>query len=196
MRPKDLSKEDAIREKALDMIARCGLDGLSMQKLAKAAGVSPATIYIYFKDREDLIIQLCRAEWKRMSGMMMQGFDPEMDFEEGLRVQWKNRARFSIEHPQSLQFMEYIRHTPFHEDLQRAMDNPFKDAMKIFVTKAIRNKQMITMPVEVYWSLAYSPLYQLIKFHMNGRNMAGEPFELTDEIMEQTLQLVLKAFKP
>ena len=40
------------------MIVKEGFDGLSMQKLAKAANVSPATIYLYFKNREDLLNQL------------------------------------------------------------------------------------------------------------------------------------------
>jgi AcrR family transcriptional regulator len=44
--------------KAMEMIVAEGFDGLSMQKLAKAAGVSPATIYIYWKNREDLLNQL------------------------------------------------------------------------------------------------------------------------------------------
>lgn len=50
--------EKAIREKVLAMIVKEGFDGLSMRKLANAAGVSPATIYVYFKDRDDLIMQL------------------------------------------------------------------------------------------------------------------------------------------
>ncbi|MBN8856321.1 MAG: helix-turn-helix transcriptional regulator [Sphingobacteriales bacterium] len=33
------------------MVVREGFDGFSMQKLARAAGVSPTTIYIYFKDK-------------------------------------------------------------------------------------------------------------------------------------------------
>ena len=57
MRTRDENKEAAIRTKALEMIVKVGLDGLSMQKLAKSANVSPATIYIYFKDREDLILK-------------------------------------------------------------------------------------------------------------------------------------------
>jgi AcrR family transcriptional regulator len=51
MRARDENKEQNICRKAMEMIVQDGLDGLSMQKLAKAAGVSPATIYIYFKDR-------------------------------------------------------------------------------------------------------------------------------------------------
>ena len=67
MRTRDDNKIQAIREKAVDMIVRQGFDGFSMQKLAKAAHVSPATLYIYYKDREDLIMQLWAAAFKEMA---------------------------------------------------------------------------------------------------------------------------------
>ena len=67
MRTRDEVKEGAIRQKALEMAVKEGFDGLSMQKLAKAAGVSPATIYIYFKDRDDLILQLWLEEVEKMA---------------------------------------------------------------------------------------------------------------------------------
>ena len=58
MRTRDEAKERAIHQKGLQLIVEEGFDGLSMHKLAKAAGVSPGTIYIYYKDREDLIKQI------------------------------------------------------------------------------------------------------------------------------------------
>jgi hypothetical protein len=39
-------------------------------------------------------------------------------------------------------------------------------------------------------------LYQLIKFHTQGYSMTGEKFSLSDELLVQTLSLVLKALKP
>ena len=78
MRTRDENKELTIREKALEMAVKDGFDGLSMQKLARAAGVSPATIYIYFKDRDDLILQLWLQEVKKMVDATLEGFDPSM----------------------------------------------------------------------------------------------------------------------
>jgi TetR/AcrR family transcriptional regulator, multidrug resistance operon repressor len=46
MRSRDENKEQAIRTEALENAVKDGFDGLSMQKLAKAAAVSPATVYI------------------------------------------------------------------------------------------------------------------------------------------------------
>src|SRR4051812_7411017 len=105
MRVKDEHKELTIRQKALEMIVREGFDGFSMQKLAKAADVSPATIYIYFKDKEDLIMQLCREEGGMMTRVTLENFSPDMSFSEGLRVQWMNRAKYCIKNPEKMQFL-------------------------------------------------------------------------------------------
>ncbi|HKZ38497.1 MAG TPA: TetR/AcrR family transcriptional regulator [Chryseolinea sp.] len=198
MRTRDENKELAIREKALEMAVKEGFDGLSMQKLAKAAGVSPATIYIYFKDRDDLILQLWLQEVKKMVDATLKGFDPDMPFNEGLKIQWMNRARFCMENPASMHFLEQIKFSPYHEICMKKMDNTFLKAMSQFVHNAINRKEVVKLQIEVYWSVAFAPLYQLVKMHMSGRGLRGgtEKFVLDDKIMNQTLKLVLKALKP
>lgn len=197
MRLRDEVKEQTIREKALEMIVAEGFDGLSMQKLAKAAGVSPATIYIYFKDRDDLIMQLYYEESQRMSDATLAGFDPEMHFEEGLRVQWLNRANYCLQFPERMHFMEQMRFSPFHDRFHGMLENPFIKAMKTFVRNAIERKELVRLPVEVYWSIAFAPLYQLVKFHMSRRGMPGSgAFALDEKLINTTLELVLKALRP
>ena len=197
MRTRDEQKEQTIRRQAVEMVVREGFDGLSMHKLGKAAGISPATIYIYFKDRDDLILQLCRELSAKMAEATLKDFDPDMHFDEGLKRQWLNRARYCMENPAEMHFLEQIRFSPFHEKCQAIMDTSFREAMRRFVRNAIERNELVNLPVEVYWSVAFAPLYQLVKFHMSGKGVSGNtPFELNEEMMEQTLRLVLRALKP
>ncbi len=196
MRLRDENKIESIFDQALSMVVEVGFDGLSMQKLAKAAGVSPATIYIYFKDRDDLLLQLHKRERDKFFAFVMEGFDPEMDFATGLTVQWKNRAKYAIDHPDRAHFLEHFTFTPLHERCRHEKNPVFKQGMKRFLEKAIANRELVNMSIEVYWSVAFAPLYNLVRFHKAGFNMAGDPFVLTDEMLLQTLALVLKAVKP
>jgi len=197
MRARDEQKEEAIREEALKMIVEKGFDGLSMQKLAKAAGVSPATIYIYYKDRDDLIVQLWVHEMDKMIDATLRDFDPDASFAEGLRVQWMNRARYSIENPLNSEFLEQIKHSPYHNVSIDKVDPRFLEAMQRFVHNGIRRKEIVKLPMEVYWSIAFAPLYNLVRMHMAGRGLGGrQPFVLDDKMLEQTLKLVIKALTP
>ncbi|PMD97531.1 TetR family transcriptional regulator [Siphonobacter sp. BAB-5405] len=197
MRYKDETKEQAIREKAITMIVESGLDGLSMQRLAKAANVSPATLYIYFQDRDDLIVQLSVEENRRMMIATLENFDPDMSFAEGLRIQWLNRARFCLENPIASLFMEQIRHSPYHQRASELVGSEFHQTLGLFVRNNIARNELVSLPFEVYWSVAFSPLYQLVKFHVQGRSFPNRPaFQLTEPVILQALELVLKALKP
>src|SRR5438874_1756528 len=137
MRARDEYKEKSIREKALRMIVREGIEGFSMQKLAKAANVSPGTLYIYFKDKEDLILQLCKEAGEKMADITLKKFDPSMSFAEGLKIQWVSRAKYCLKYPEQMHFLEQIRHSPLQDKLMDVMNAKFKNAMEAFVTNAI-----------------------------------------------------------
>jgi AcrR family transcriptional regulator len=197
VRARDPKKERAIRDKALDLIVKTGFDGLSMQKLARSSGVSPATIYIYFRDRDDLIMSLYREESRKMGEVTLSGFDPGMSFARGLRVQWINRARYCLENPREAHFLEQIRHSPFHAREGVTHHATFVAAMRAFCDGAIRRGELMRIPMEVFWSVAFAPLYQLVKFHVHGRGLPGtNRFVLDDKLMTQTLDLVIKALTP
>jgi len=196
MRARDENKIEAIYREALKMIVNEGFEGLSMQRLAKEAGISPATIYIYFKDKEDLLLQLHRRELDLYFAYILDGFDPEMDFAGGLAIQWRRRAQYVIDNPDKAHFMETFKFNPLLAKSMSVKDKRFSDVMERFVSKAIANKELTPMPFEVYWSITFAPLYNLVRYHKAGMNQAGEKFELTEGMLMQTLSLVLKALKP
>lgn len=196
MRVKDENKKDSLRQKTIEIVVKEGFDGLSMPKLAKAAGVSPATIYIHFKDREDLVTSISLEISTKMFEHSLKGFDPEMHFDEGLKIQWKNRAAFFLKYPVEMQFIEQVRYSPVYDKVKEVIASKFSDIMGKFVNNAIKRKELVKLPFEVYWSMAFAPLYQLIKFHMQGKSYANKQFSINNKIMDQALELVLKALKP
>lgn len=196
MRIRDEKKELLIKQKAIEMIVKYGFDGLSMQKLAKAAKVSPATIYIYFKDREDLIETISVEEVNTMTELTLKGFSPDMPFEKGLKKQWNNRAAYWINNPVQARFMEQVRFSPIGQKVHCKIKQEFSNIMREFVGNAIKNKELIPLQTEVFWSVAYAPLYQLIKFHLDGRGMHNESFQLDTKTLNTTFKLVIKSLKP
>ncbi|HEU4469917.1 MAG TPA: TetR/AcrR family transcriptional regulator [Flavisolibacter sp.] len=197
MRPRDEAKEQAIRKKAMELIVEEGFDGLSMHKLARAAGISVATIYIYYKDREDLILELCKEETLRMTEATLKNFDPSMSFAEGMANQWRNRSKFWLDNPIEAQFLERMRHSPHHVKSIAFLKKDFIEAMQLFIHNAVKNGELTSMPLEVFWSVAYAPLYQLVKFHLDGSSLPGAgPFKLNDKMMKQALQAVIKGLTP
>ncbi len=196
MRIRDENKEQIVKQKALELLVSQGFEGFSMQKLARAANVSPATLYIYYKDKEDLIVSIGREVGEKHNRVIFKDFDPNAPFAEGLRVQWRNRADFMLNHKLEMDFYEQIKNSSFREAVSENMVSEFKEKMSAFMKNAIQRGEVNPMPIEVFWSFMYAPLYNLIRFHQDGKSIGGMPFVLTDSIMWQTFDLVLKGIKP
>jgi TetR/AcrR family transcriptional repressor of multidrug resistance operon len=196
MRTRNEQKELLVKEKAIELLVKHGFEGFSMQKLAKAAKISPATLYIYYSDKDDLIRKIGIELGIKMSEITLEGFSGKMSFAEGLKKQWENRSRFWLQHQKEAQGYEVIRHSPHGHYVTSMTTGYFKPVMQEFAENAIRNKELRPMPFEVFWSIAYGPLYTMIKFHLEGGVRTDHHFQFSKKLMYEALELVLKALKP
>lgn len=195
MRARDENKEITIREKAIELIVNEGFGGFSMGKLAKAANVSPATLYIYYKNKEDLLNSLYNKVHDTFIEMALQDFDPSASLEKGLMQQWKNRLRHIEQHPNHFKFTEQFKNSPLilHKDVNT---EEFKEIMKQFVMGAIRRGELRKMEPELFWALAFGPFYSLTRFHLAGKSMMNDTFSITEQKLNTLLEIVLKSLKP
>ena len=196
MRTKDAQKELLIRQKTMEIVVKEGLDGFSMHKLAADVGISVNTIYLNFKNREDLIIKVYNGVVEKMEEVLLNEFNPEMDFATGLKLQWKNRLHYYRKYPLHIEFTEHIRHSPIYDKVMRGQGKKFTTTMEQFYKKAIKNKELIEFPLEIYWSLAYAPLFQLLKFHRQNKSITGKKFVLTESKFNQAFSRVLLSLTP
>jgi AcrR family transcriptional regulator len=194
MRTRNIDKENLVKQKSIELIVKEGLEGFSMNKLAKACKISVATLYIYYKDRDDLIIKIACEEGKRMSDIMIGEFDCEARFEEGLRAQWESRYKFLINKPLLNSFFDQLQSSTYQKKFIEAT-NGYKDMVTRFVQNAINRGEIEDLPLEVYWAIAFAPLYTLITFHHKGQDPAGKPFKMNDKLLWKTFDLVVKALK-
>lgn len=68
-------KFDQVLEGAREVFLSSGFEGASVDEIARAAGVSKATLYSYFPDKRQLFIEVTRAECKRQADLAMGQID-------------------------------------------------------------------------------------------------------------------------
>lgn len=195
MRLRDEDKVKLVKQKALETIVKYGLEGFSMNKLAKSCGISVATLYIYYKDKDDLVISIAQEEGDKMQETFLQNFDPKLSFEEGLRIQWQNRYAYNLANPFAQSFFEQLRSSAYQERFLENFKQNFKALIGEFTHNIVARGEINPMPLEVFWSMAYAPLYSLIRFDREGQNIAGKPFKMSDDVLWQTFDLVVKSLK-
>lgn len=81
----DSAKRRQIVKGARTVFLEHGFDGASMGEIARAAGVSKGTLYVYFADKTSLFVEIMEQE-SLAQGMSAFEFDPAFDVESSLKV--------------------------------------------------------------------------------------------------------------
>lgn len=195
MRHRNIEKEQLVKQKTIEQLVSHGFESFTVNKLAKVCEISIATIYIYYKDKDDLIIKIAREQIELMRRVILRGFNPETSFEEGLRVQWKNRYDYFMENPILGLFFDQLRSSSYQDQVYNGFQDDYQKILDRFMQNAVSRGEVEAMPLEVYWSVAFSPLQSLIRAHYEGSRPGAKPFKMTETILWQTFDLILKALK-
>ncbi|HVD99052.1 MAG TPA: TetR/AcrR family transcriptional regulator [Cytophagaceae bacterium] len=197
MRPKNLEKEEAIRSLALKIIAEEGLENLSMQKLAKAAGISPRTIYLKYENKEDLLIKLFVEEvLGAYETAVLENFDEQMEFEKGMKKLWLNTFHYLKNNRPSYVLMQYGKSSPllykaFQE--KNIQQGDFFSPIHRFLTRHIKNNTIRNFPQDVLRALLFSPLFDLVNEYFDH---AQRPVQIISEaLVLSCCETVIKGIK-
>lgn len=95
--PEDSREDSAKRRQILEGARRAflanGFDAASMNEIAKAAGVSKGTLYVYFKSKEELFEAIVEAQI-RQQGQQIFNLDREADIESELTRLGRSFSQF------------------------------------------------------------------------------------------------------
>ncbi|NML23527.1 TetR/AcrR family transcriptional regulator [Pseudoflavitalea sp. G-6-1-2] len=189
------STEITIREQAIHMIAKEGFDGFSMNKLAKVSGFSVAAIYIYYKNKEELLSRIFNYVQTDFSDHMLKGFAADASFEKGLWTLWENYVAFALAKPSYFLFFDLFRNSHLVNSADIEVSS-FNQSVEKFARNAINKKEIRGMEPELFWSLAFGPLNALIRFHFEKENVyTHEMFEITKKNLKSLFSMVVAGFQ-
>ena len=117
MRSKDQEKQQRIKEAMVNLFLREGIDGTSISKIAREAGVSPATIYIYYASKEEMLAEVFREYSGAPYRYLMQRIDPAMDGRTLIETIVRGCYTFSREHEEIFSFVEQCSRCPTLSEL-------------------------------------------------------------------------------
>lgn len=79
-------KYDAIIDAAVKVFAKLGYHGAQVTKIAREAGVADGTIYLYFENKEDILISLFKEKMGQFIAEVAKMLSREPDAEKQLRT--------------------------------------------------------------------------------------------------------------
>jgi AcrR family transcriptional regulator len=105
-------KKSALLHATLTLVNENGFHDAPMSKIAKRAGVAPATIYLYFENKQDLINTLYLEAKSSFHAVAFKNYEANMTVEQGFKLIWYNIADYKLNKINEATFLSQCDNTP------------------------------------------------------------------------------------
>jgi AcrR family transcriptional regulator len=174
VRVKVEDKRNAILRATLLLVNSNGFHAAPMSLIAKNAGVSAGTIYLYFENKEDLINTLYRELKRKFSCKIFSGYSVEMPVKKGFEVVWRNVLQYRLMEPDEAVFIEQCDSTPMISEETKELGLGYIQPLFDLWDRGI--EEGIIKPISRPLLFAYSlyPIYYITKGHIANRFTLSE----------------------
>ncbi len=109
MKKKDEQKYERILNVAGDLIIKDSVGAVSTTKIAKHVGISQSSIYVYFKNREALLLTLYIRELKRLYANDGGENLNRLPFEDAMAKYLEHLFEYAVKYPKSMTIIQKLK---------------------------------------------------------------------------------------
>lgn len=187
MRTKDENKSNSIYKAAMEVVSQDGMSGASVSKIAKAAGVSSSTIYIYFENKEDMMNKLYIRFKEESCSAFLKGFLPGQDVKENLSRFLKNMFQYMRDNPVQFSFHEQFFNSPNISCDAKDEGAKFYAPLFELYEQGVQEKILKNYPVTLVRAFIFPPIMDLVKADTQGE------MKVTSKVLDQAVEMIWDA---
>lgn len=186
---KSIDKRNALIKATIDLVNNNGFHATPMSKIAKMAKVSPATIYLYFENKQDLVNKTYIEVKAEYTAYVFKNYDKNLTVEVGFEMIWKRIADFKFKKCENAMFLAQCDNTPIIDEEIRQQG--IKHLQPLLYLWARGKDEGIIKPISDYLLYAYAinPLSFLMMSHKRGA------FKLDEKHIEQAYKAAWNSIK-
>lgn len=128
IKAKENDKYQRILGSAVKIFAERGFHQSTVSQIAKEAGVADGTIYLYFKNKDDILVQFFSYKTKQVFGKLRE----EVSKAENSFDKLKNFIRCQLEEFQSDRYMAVLYQAETHQN-NRLVEKQIKEMSKLYL---------------------------------------------------------------
>ena len=189
MRTKDDVKEAALFEATVKLVNDIGFASSSVSKIAKEAGVSPATIYVYHKNKEDLLVSTYVQIKLNLSEALLRDFNDQLPIRDIFRNVWCNMFEYISNNLEYYKFVEQFSSSPYSSLVNQQEIEQYFDPISRVLQTGIEQKIIKNVHPDILKAFMYYPITVL------ANPSLCQNFELTEENIEAAFTLAWDAIK-
>ena len=186
---KSIDKRTALLKATLTLVNNGGIQGASMAKVAKIAAVSPATIYLFFQSKQDLVSQLYLTVKSSFAEAAFSDYNLQESVEVRFKKIWFNMAHYKLTHQEESSFLSQCDNTPMIDEITRQEGLQFLTPLFDLWVKGKEDGML--KDISLYLMYAYS-IYPMA-FLMNMKNRGLCP--LDEKTLEESFQAAWDSIK-
>ena len=189
MRTKDEEKQAALFEATVKVVNEVGFAAASVSKIAKQARVSPATLYIYYSNKEDLLVSTYIDIEKSFSQAILKDFDPTLPIRDILLNVWFAMSKYISKNIEHFKFTEQFANSPYQELVNMETVKQYFVPLIEVLERGIEQKIIKDVEHDILAAFIFYPVVILSKPHLCSE------FKMTPESMETAFNLAWDAIK-
>ncbi|WP_209400356.1 TetR/AcrR family transcriptional regulator [Pseudozobellia sp. WGM2] len=116
---KSIDKRNALVGATIELVNNNGFHAAPMSKIAKMANVSPATIYLYFENKQDLVNKVYLEVKSSFTDYAFKTYTDDMSVKDGFELIWKRIADFKLKEREEAMFLAQCDNTPMIDEPSR-----------------------------------------------------------------------------
>lgn len=186
---KSIDKRNALLKATINLVNNNGFHATPMSKIAKMANVSPATIYLYFANKQDLVNQVYIEVKKAFTDYAFKDYDESLPVEKGFEIVWKSIANFKLNEVDEALFLSQCDNTPMIDEASR--QEGLKHLQPLLDLWERGQKEGIIKPISPYLLYAYTIYPLAFLMTMQQRDI----FQLTPTQLEDAYQAAWNSIK-
>lgn len=179
MRVKDENKKQAITKSIISLINEIGFANISMSKIAKATGVSAATLYVYYENKEDMFRKVYIDVKRQMLKECCRDICMEESVEQSFRRICRNLLLYMQEYTDEFLFIEQACNSPLATDETVAEIERYDKETRDVFKRGIQEGILKQATPELLISFCFYPVQQIFKEQQKEKSMLQDvDFEL------------------
>jgi AcrR family transcriptional regulator len=186
-----------ILEASMKLFVEEGFSKVSVRKIAERIQYSPTTLYLYFKDKNEILFYCCESGFEKMLAQNI-ALSLISDPIERLHQMGVNYLNFGLENPEYYDLM-FIQDAPMSalHDMGAGWSSGDQslESLKIIVQDAMEKGLLVSAKVETVAMAVWGMVHGLVSLAIRQRLDKLVPAEDMEQTMHDSLDWLLKTMK-
>jgi AcrR family transcriptional regulator len=189
MRTKDDQKKEALFRATVKLVNEIGFASSSVSKIAKEANVSPSTNYVFFKNKEDLLVSTFVEIKQNMSEALLEGFDHTLPLRDVIKGVWFRTFKYISSHLEDYGYVEQFGNSPYSTLVDRTiLEKQYVPFINV-IQKGIEQKIIKDVDMNLLVAFMFNPISRLANPRLS------RDLKMNEQVLERAFTMAWDAIK-